>query len=161
MKLNELIEQVRPLAKELSQYEDIELKLDTLEAETDYKRFLNWLYEWLCNEEAREQSQKDRMDALAARKKATANRIGRVKDMMGAILIAVGEDKLVMDEYTISKRKVSPKPIIQNEDALPDEYFRVTRSVDKRAVNDAIKDGKQIDGVVMDNGGTSITVRRT
>lgn len=160
MKFIELLEQISSLSEELGEYEDVTLKLDTLEGETDYKKWMVWIFNRICEEQAREQSQADRIKTLSERKKATGNRIDKLRDMMQAILSATGEDTLSLDEFTVSMRKVAPKAIIMDETAIPDAYMVVKKSPDKKAINEAVKNGEVINGVQLDNGCVSLTIRR-
>ena len=49
------------------------------------------------------------------------------------------------------------KPVVVDENLLPDELCRVTRKPDMAAIKQL---NELIPGVTMDNGGTSLTIRR-
>ena len=51
------------------------------------------------------------------------------------------------------------KPVVVNEELLPDNFIKVERKVDKKAINEAYKNGEEIPGVMLDNGGLILTVR--
>lgn len=62
---------------------------------------------------------------------------------------------------TVSVKKVPPKPVIADESLIPARFFKQPAPVlDKAALNAAIKDGEQIPGIQMDNGGISLQIRR-
>lgn len=54
--------------------------------------------------------------------------------------------------------EVKPKPVVTDESLLPEEFIKIERKVDKKKINEAIKGGRQIEGVTFDNGG--YTLRR-
>ena len=62
---------------------------------------------------------------------------------------------------TVSVKNVPPKPVIADESLIPARFFKQPAPVlDRATLNSAIKDGEQIPGVQMDNGGISLQIRR-
>lgn len=53
--------------------------------------------------------------------------------------------------------RVNPKPIVVDESKIPDRFWKVEKSIKKAEINQAIKNGEVIDGVIMDNGGYTLT----
>lgn len=49
--------------------------------------------------------------------------------------------------------------VVTDEAQIPEEYFKVSRTLDKKAVNAAAKEGKAIPGTALDNGGQTLTIR--
>lgn len=157
-KFVELLEQVKLLATELEQYEDTQLKLDSLEGETDYQEWLNWLYDKYKTEQAFEQSVKERIESLNARKQASQGRQKKWKDMMNSIRLAMGEDKISMPEFTISHKKGVYSVNIIDEAKIPEQFFKVIKNVDKTALKKALAD-QEIDGAVLMQGEDTYMVR--
>lgn len=157
-KFIELLEQVKLLAIELEQYEDIELKLDMLEGETDYQGWLEWLYDKFKKEQAFENNVKERIEALNTRKQAAQNRQKRWKDMMNSIRLAMGEDKVSMPEFTISHKKGSYSVNVLDEDKIPEQFFKVIKNVDKTALKKALAD-QEVEGAELIQGEDSYIVR--
>jgi hypothetical protein len=46
------------------------------------------------------------------------------------------------------------------EEALPDQFCKFVRKPDMKLIEDALERGESVPGVVMSNGGASLTVRR-
>jgi hypothetical protein len=65
-----------------------------------------------------------------------------------------------LPEATVSVRTLGPRPKVVDEDALPDTLCKFVRKPDMKAIEDALERGESIPGVVMTNGGASLTVRR-
>ena len=62
---------------------------------------------------------------------------------------------------TVTVKRTPPKPFIADESLIPARFFRSPAPViDKTAINAAVKDGKAVPGVQMDNGGISLQIRR-
>ena len=70
--------------------------------------------------------------------------------------------KLPLPEATVSVRTLQPAPKVVDENLLPDEFVKIqtVRKPDREAIDAACERGEQIPGVVMTNGGASLTVRR-
>lgn len=58
-----------------------------------------------------------------------------------------------------SMMRVNPKPIIIDESAIPEDFFRVKREVNKNKINDEYKKGNTVPGVSLDNGGWTLQRR--
>lgn len=58
----------------------------------------------------------------------------------------------------ISYKKNPPSVVIDNEADIPEEYWRIKREVDKKAVKDALQAGKPIDGAHLEQM-TSIQIK--
>lgn len=137
----ELLENVKLLADELSQYEDYELKVDTIEGETDFKNWLNWLYDKYSFEDVMQHSIDIRIKALQARKQSSKSRQDKFKSMMASILNALGEQKITTEEFTLSKVKGRMSVVIDDENLIPDEFVKIIRQADKKAIAEALKGG--------------------
>lgn len=159
MKFHELLTQVKQLADELEQYEDIQLKLDTLEGETDYKGWLSWLYDKRAMDIAFEEQIDQRIKALQERKKSCQNRQDSWKDMIKAILVSTGENKIVMPEFTVSITKGRQSINVIDESRLPEDCFVIKRSPDKKAIADKIASGEAVDGAEVVTGSDTVTIR--
>jgi hypothetical protein len=53
-------------------------------------------------------------------------------------------------------RRVPPKPIVQDPDAVPDDLCKFTRRPDMAVIRKALAGGQAVSGVAMDNGGVTI-----
>jgi len=142
--------------------DDEQLKLDMLEGETDLfsiaRRLLN------ANEdddgiiEALELQIGDRN----VRKDRAKLRIERRKIALTSLMDSARITKLPLPEATVSLRTLPPRAKVVDADALPSAFVIVSevRKPDLEAIKVAVERGETIPGVVMTNGGSSLTVRR-
>ena len=113
-----------------------------------------------------EQAHRD-LDAIKAilsdyglQKKATEKKIEGLEEKALSGLL---EDKeqgsvgRIVGNTVYSLMRVNPKPIITDESKIPDKFWKIEKSIKKAELNQAIKDGEVIEGVMLDNGGYTIT----
>lgn len=143
------------LGDELADDED--LKLDTLEGETDLFELVAKLLERIENAEGDRAALVSQIQDRNERKARAEKRIEANRTAIMALMETAQLDKLPLPEATCSLRRIAPKPVVVDESLLPDELCRITRKPDLTAI-------KQLEtiipGVAMDNGGTSLTIRR-
>ncbi len=139
--------------------EDPELAADMIEGETDLKDLLEWSLRKYGDEQVFNSAVDERKKELTKRKASSDVRLEKLKEMMGRILEAWGHENHKGIDGTVGITKNPPKPIILDETLLPDIYVNIIRTPRKADINDAIKAGAKIEGVGLDNGSQSITVR--
>lgn len=140
------------------QFEDDEqLLLDTLEGETDLFEVARKLLDGMEADEGDKAALSEQIDARQTRKARADVRIKARREALAALMEAAHLDKLPLPEATVSLRKVSPKPIVTDADALPDAFVTLVRKPNLAAIKEA---ESLPPGCALDNGGTSITVRR-
>jgi hypothetical protein len=139
---------------------DEQLKLSTLEGETG----LNELVSQLIGDNEEDEGI---IDAVKAQIEVRRERIHRLEHRVEARRNAVVSlmdsaclPKLPLPEATVSVRTLGPRPKVVDEEALPDTLCKFVRKPDMKAIEDALERGETVPGVVMSNGGASLTVRR-
>lgn len=108
------------------------------------------------------------VDGLDTYQKTIADRKARIlrrADIRRALIASALEiaelKKLETPAGTISVRAVAPKAIINDESAIPSDYFETPApKLNKTAVTAALKEGRDIPGATLSNGGTTIAIRR-
>ena len=104
----------------------------------------------------------DNLNYLQSRKQSIEIEIRRVKneieDVKQAILSAYEKDGECPVNLTVAN--VPPKPIISDEELIPERFIKVTKSVDKSAINKAIKEGEAVAGVTMSNGDITLRIKQ-
>lgn len=108
------------------------------------------------------------IEGLANYQKKLVERKSRIesrKDIRRALLASAMElaelKKLETPAGTISLKAVAPKAIINDESAIPSEYFETPPpKLNKSAVTTALKEGRDIPGATLSNGGSTIQIRR-
>lgn len=103
----------------------------------------------------------ERQAVLAARKSRLQRRAERVREMVAAAMEEAGVRRFEFAEATVSLTRRPPSVIVTDEAAIPDA-FKVPQppKLDRRALSAALKEGREVPGAMIGNGGTSLTVRR-
>lgn len=135
---------------------DDELLADMLEGETDAAEWLDRLLDQEADDDAMSAALSARVKDMQDRKA----RIGRRKEarraLMLALLDAADLPKWERPLATVSITRRAPKPIITDESALPEGFWRVKREPDMAAIRAAHMPPP---GTSFDNGGRTLTVR--
>jgi hypothetical protein len=79
---------------------------------------------------------------LQSRKSVFANRQKRLKEYLAFQLGRLNEPKIETDLHTAALRKGQLAVVIDDEEALPEECIKVTRTPDKAAIKQALKGGE-------------------
>lgn len=137
--------------------EDEQLRLDTLEGETDLFELAKRLLDDMERDEGDKAALTEQMDVRKVRRDRCDARIKARREALSGLMECAGVDKLPLPEATLTLRKMAPKAVVTNPDALPDEFCTFTRKPNLAAIKEA---DAMPEGVAMDNGGLSLTVRR-
>jgi len=142
--------------------DDEQFKLDMIEGETDLFEVVRALLNGNEDDEGIVNSLDAQIADREARKDRAKHRITRRKAAITSLMDTARLTKLPLPEATLSLRTLQPRPKVTDVDALPDAFCTIStvRKPDKDAIDVAIEGGATIPGVVMTNGGTSLTVRR-
>lgn len=140
--------------------EDAEGWLLSLESETDLDTALTSIVRQISDTKALEDGTKVRLEELRAR----ADRFGRREDILRGLafklLEVAGVKKRELPEATLSIRNGQAKLIGEADpETVPDEFCKVTRSIDRTKVKDAIKSGRDVPGFTLSNGEQSLAIR--
>lgn len=155
MSIQDAIQRIKTVAGALP--DDDPDKVEMLNIEGDYAALMEWAIVKRSEHLADAECNKSLADKYAKRKKSYESKADSLKGIIQSLMIAAGENKFKCYAGTCSMRNVAPKPIVTDEGKIPDDYFK--RVLDKTLINQAVKDGFQIDGVSMDNGGVSLMIR--
>lgn len=140
--------------------DDPELLHDVIEGQTDLFEIMDWLLGKLADEEELETAIASRSAVLGERKKACQNRQQRLRDALLYCMTASDQKSLRRPEATLTLTPRKPGVQAVDEAALPEEFWKVERKVNRSAISDALKEGWIPPGVTLDNGGVALTVRR-
>ncbi len=94
-----------------------------------------------------------------ARAKRFETRAEQLRGLLLAGMDALKERKIEAPDLTLSMRPGTPGVIVTDEAALPEEYWRIKRDVDKAALRDALKQGVIISGAELTNGMPGVQIR--
>lgn len=142
--------------------EDHELKADMLEGETSLHEVVSRLLAENEDDEGIIAAIDEQVTARGIRMERAEKRIEARKAAIASLMDCAQETSLKLPEATLSLRTLKGRPKIVSPDELPDQFVTevVTLKADMEKIKAAIERGETIPGVVMTNGGTSLTVRR-
>lgn len=140
--------------------EDERLLVDTLEGETDLFEMVGKLLGQIEVDEGNVKALAEQIADRQSRKARASDRIDAYREAIQALMGCAKLDKLTLPEATLSVRQVPPKCLVTDEAAVPDELCRFRRSPDMALIKAEMESGRVVSGVTLDNGGTTLTVRR-
>ena len=82
-------------------------------------------------------------------KQTKINANGRLKDYAKDNMLQLDKTKIKGDLFNVSVRNNAESVEILNESALPEDAFKVTRTPDKTAIKEALKNGHDVDGATL------------
>ena len=117
---------------------------------------------YIKNEEAVIAGLKEEEERLNARRKAKENAIKRLKQLMQDAMNAAGEKKLPCGTFTVSIQNNAPSVVMDEQyiENVPAEFLRMREpEVDKKKILEALKDGKNLDGLAHLQQTSSLRIR--
>lgn len=142
--------------------EDERAYLDTLEGETDLYEWVGRLLGNIEEDEGIQAALASQIDDRTLRKNRAGERIKSARKAITALLECAKLDKLVLPEATVSIRDTADKLVVNDPEAVPDEYAVKVN----KPVMDKIKSAFSTDDETLPNwlrvepGATSLTIRR-
>lgn len=82
---------------------------------------------------------------LQAIKKSSSNLVARLKESLSFGMQACECEKIEVGTFKVGFRK-STSVVIDEETAIPSEFIKITTSVDKKSIGDALKSGIAVGG---------------
>ena len=139
--------------------EDEELRADTIEGETDAHRVLARIVAVERDADSMVRAVAERQRDLAARKARHERKKEAMRVLLLRLLKAAGLPKVTLPEATVSIGKGRDSVEIIDADALPDDYVRVDRIPDKKAILEKLAANENVPGASLKAGGETLTVR--
>lgn len=139
--------------------EDIADTLEGIECELGDKLDAIMLY--ARNLEGQAKTLDEESKRLSDRKKSFENQVKNLKKYALDCLLKSGLDKLKTTKNTFTARKGSTSVVIENEDLLPNDLVQVqvVTTPDKKAIKEAIEEGKKVAGAHLEIGERTLQVR--
>ena len=156
-KFKDALERISKIAETLP--DDDPDKVEMMNIEGDYTNLMEWALIKRNDALMMVDGCASMAKLYSLRKQSFQNKADNMKDILGVILDCANEVKYKGVSGTVTRGNVKPKPIVNDESKLPKRYIKITSSIDKALINKDIKEGINIDGVVMDNGGVTTIVR--
>lgn len=139
--------------------EDDDFRVDVFDGETDISRVLGKLVNTAREAETMADAIKSRQSELGERRARFERKDEATRILILSILEAANLPKVQLTEATLSMRHLPPSPIVRDADALPENCVRIERKPDMKAIKAEIESGREVPGVVMNNGRPSLTIR--
>jgi phage host-nuclease inhibitor protein Gam len=139
--------------------DDEQLRLDTIEGETDAHDIAARLVRLNNHAEAMAAGVKSEIEALNQRRQRYVEQSRRARVSLQQLLQAMNARKLELPAGTVSLRATPPSLVITDSEAIPADFWRVKREPDNTAIKDALKKGQAVEGCTLSNGGETISIR--
>lgn len=142
---------------------DEQFKLSTLEGETQLMELVSELLSGNEDDEGMIAQVECQIDTRKERIARFERRVEARKSAVISLMDCARITKLPLPEATVSLRTLSPRPKVIDADQLPDEFvtIAIVRKPNTDAIKEAFEAGKPLPpGVVITNGGASLSVRR-
>lgn len=140
--------------------EDDEAWIATLDSETSFNDLLTHIVRRIEDSKALAVGTKDRLQELEARKKRFEHRIDMLRNLLFKMMQTAELAKIELPEASLSLRAGTPQLIGEADPAaLSDEYVKISRSLDRTAIKEALKSGAMVPGFSLSNSPPSLTIR--
>lgn len=96
---------------------------------------------------------------LQAMKKVVQNKQNALKDYLRSNMEKCDIKKIECDLFTITLRKPVDVVVINDEESVPQDYWKVVKSVDKATVKKALKDGFEVPGARLQAGKPGLMIK--
>lgn len=159
-----LHEQMKVDFKALFPDADEETILDTLEGETDLVELIVAVLESAEADKGMALACEVRVSEINERAERFQKRAEAKRRVVQMAMERSGRLKIEAPAFTVSLKVVPPSLILLNPEQVP-EHFMVhpeppPAKPDRKAILAALKDGKQIPGCTLSNGGQTLAVRK-
>lgn len=139
---------------------DEQLKLSTLEGETELVELVSILLAQNEDDEGVIAAVKEQIGVRKERIGRFERRVETRRNAILALMDCAMLTKLPLPEATVSVRNLGPRMKIVDEDQIPEAFKIPVMVPDRDAIEEAVTHGATIPGVIMTNGGASLTIRR-
>jgi len=139
--------------------EDGELALDMFEGETDLFKVIGRAVKARAEKLAMADGVKTYISDLSERKARMERGADGLKALIQSLMDAAGQEKITLPEATIFVTKPRESVNVTDVDALPQGFFKVTKTADKTALKDALMAGETVPGAELQIGLAGLTIR--
>lgn len=140
--------------------EDDEAWQMSLESETDINGFLTSVVRRIEDAKALVIGTKDRFEDLKARKERFEHRIEALRELAFKVMHAAEIARAELPEATLSLRAGQQQLVGDADpDDLCDVYCKISRTLDRTAIKNALKDGVTVPGFQLSNSPPTLSIR--
>ncbi|MBA4211063.1 MAG: hypothetical protein C0454_16180 [Parvibaculum sp.] len=139
---------------------DDETLADTLEGETGLNEALAALIRSREEDLGLITGLKARLEALKGRLERFQDRAETKRRLVADVMSRAEIKRLVEADFTVSLRMTPPSLLIEDEEAIPADYWKPQPpKLDRIALGDALRAGQKVEGAVLGASRPSITIR--
>lgn len=143
------------------QGDDEALRHDMIEGETDLFEAVEAALAEIDECDVIAAGCREKETQFSERRRRIEARAERLRGLIEQAMSIADLSSMKLASATLSLKAVPPKPVYEDEAAIPSEFWRQPDPVlDKKKIADAVKDGRTIPGVSMTNGSSALQIRR-
>ena len=155
----ELKVQIQSLMREFPEIaEDPDLRLDTLEGETELFEVLAVVLSDIRQAAAMVMATEMRISDLKARRDRYEAQERGWRKFAKELMDTANLRKVMLPEATLSIRNGQPSVRITDEKVLPENYWRIKAEPNISAIKEALKAGTEIPGAVLNNAPDTLAI---
>jgi hypothetical protein len=139
--------------------DDLDTFWDTLDGETDVMDQVGAILVAINETKAAAQANDHLAKLYAGRKSALDHRADSLTMALKGIMLATGQEKIPHPLATVSMRQGSTRVLIVDENAIPTQLCKVTKTPDKTAIKKLLEAGENIEGAELSRGPLTVSVR--
>jgi chromosome segregation ATPase len=139
---------------------DSEEWLLSLESETDLTEFIEKVILRIEDAKIMVSGLKEHISDLKQRQNRFEWRIDSLRAAITTLMDKADVSKIEMSSATVSIRNAQPQLVGDvDPDLLPDDLVRIKRELDKTAIKEALKAGREVSGFALSNSPPTLTIR--
>lgn len=139
---------------------DPQVMSDTLESlQGDFEDKANKIARVNANMSAEIDAIKAEITRLTAMKKVRENKQNALKDYLRLNMESCAITKMTCPLFTITLRKPVKVVSIDDAESIPRDYYKVTESIDKSLIKQALKDGHAVKGASLKDGNPGLVIK--
>lgn len=139
--------------------DDLDLLVDSIEAETDLWECLDELHQTILDDDAAIEGVKSVMARLQDRADAAKHRQGKVREAIFKAMNRLGLTSIKRPTATFSVRKGGQKVDIYDEKELPTQFYKNEPVLQRAALTKALKEGESVPGAQLVEGKPTLSIR--
>lgn len=155
-----LFQHIRKQLKEKFPEVDEDTLLDTLEGMTNLQELLGGLVRSSLEDRCFGQALRSRIKDMQVRLAAFEERAEKKRQLVAAAMEQASIPRFREADFTVSLRQLPLQVTVIEDSLIPKPYWvEQAPKLDRRGLAEALRSGENIPGAMLDNGGTTISVR--
>lgn len=139
--------------------DDADMKRDTVEGETSLNEAIDQAVWMLAADIAHIKGLNEYIDTFIKRKERLQQRVENMRAALAVAMEQAGRKKIEHPAVTLSLRPTAPSVLVTDEALIPSKFWEPAEPyLVKTRIRKAIKEGEQVPGATLSNGGVSLAV---